>query len=51
MIARVSSPAVPETDDRSSLRIELCGWAATVAFVALSYALRRLLDRPREKGT
>jgi hypothetical protein len=28
-----------------SLRIELYGWAATLAFVAFSYALRRLLNR------
>jgi hypothetical protein len=45
LMARVSSPAVAETADRSSVRIELYGWAATIAFVALSYALRRLLNR------
>jgi len=26
------------------MRIELYGWAATLAFVAFSYALRRLLN-------
>jgi hypothetical protein len=31
--------------DRSSPRIEIVGWAATLAFVALSYWLRRVLNR------
>jgi len=26
------------------MRVELYGWAATLAFVAFSYALRRLLN-------
>jgi len=45
MMARVSSREVGETADKSSLRVELYGWAATIAFVAFSYALRRLLNR------
>ena len=47
MMARVSSRAVADPADRSSRRIELYGWGATLAFVAFSYALRRLLNRPR----
>jgi len=47
MMARVSSRAVGEPVDRSSFRVELYGWAATLAFVAFSYALRRFLNRPR----
>jgi hypothetical protein len=42
-------PAVADSAGRSSLRIELYGWAATLAFVAFSYALRRLLNRPRRR--
>jgi hypothetical protein len=42
-------PAVADTADRSSLRIEIYGWVATLAFVAFSYALRRLLNRPRQR--
>jgi len=45
MMARVSSPVVTDSAVRSSVRIELYGWAATLAFVAFSYALRRLLNR------
>jgi len=48
MMTRVLSRAVAETPDRSSLRIEIYGWAATLAFVAFSYALRRLLNRPSD---
>ncbi|HKC90557.1 MAG TPA: hypothetical protein VKE23_04420 [Candidatus Limnocylindria bacterium] len=33
---------------RSPLSTELIGWAATLAFVAVSYALRRWLNRPGE---
>jgi hypothetical protein len=44
MMTRVSSRAVGETAGRPSMRIELYGWAATLAFVAFSYALRRLLN-------
>jgi hypothetical protein len=47
MMARVSSRAVVDSADRLSVRTELYGWAATLAFVAFSYALRRLLNRPR----
>jgi hypothetical protein len=49
MMARVSSRAVAECAGRSSLRTELYGWAATLAFVAFSYALRRLLNHPRRQ--
>jgi hypothetical protein len=49
MIARVSSRLVREWRERSEFRTEVLGWAATLAFVALSYALRRLLNR-REAG-
>jgi hypothetical protein len=42
-------PPVAERAGRSSLRIELYGWAATLVFVAFSYALRRLLNHPRRQ--
>jgi len=45
MIARVSSRLVGVWTERSGWRTEVLGWAATLAFVALSYALRRLLNR------
>jgi hypothetical protein len=47
MMTRVSSRAVGDSVHRSSGRIELYGWAATLVFVAFSYALRRLLNHPR----
>jgi hypothetical protein len=40
---------VAEKGDRSAARIEIVGWAATLAFVALSYALRRFLNRPAHR--
>jgi hypothetical protein len=46
MMARVSSRAVGKSRERSALRREIVGWTATLAFVAFSYALRRVLNRP-----
>ena len=45
MMARVSSRAVAQGEDGPSVRGELYGWAATLIFVAFSYALRRILNQ------
>jgi len=48
MMARVSSRTV--ADRSSSPRVEIVGWVATLAFVAFSYWLRRVLNRSRGGG-